>query len=314
MQSFTPSSPHGKKHGISMSETRVFCVIVTYQPDAVHLQRVLASITRQTPHVILVDNTPPPYHAIEAPVAECITLGGNLGIAAAQNIGIRRALDQAADVVWLSDQDTIYPLTFLPDMLAASRACRTQGIRIGALAPSYFDTNKRALQAFIRHAPFTQFFMPRPGLHPVSHAIASGTFMPAEALHAIGLMQENLFIDWVDLEWCWRAKKQHNYQVICTGDVVIEHTMGDGYVKFLGKKVSIRSPLRHYYMIRNAVHIALHSRSATVPIRFEIFFKALAWTVVFPLIAPSHRSQHLRATLAGLWDGLCNRMGKKDPS
>ena len=42
-----------------------------------------------------------------------------------------------------------------------------------------------------------------------------------------------------------------------------------------------------------------------------IFAKALAWTLIFPLIAPSHKGQHLRATLSGLWDGLRNRMGQK---
>ena len=295
-----------------MSEYQVFCIIVIYRPNAEHLQRVLASITQQTPHVVLVDNTPGPHDTIATPEAvPRITLGSNLGIAVAQNIGIRRALEQGADVIWLSDQDTIYPTEFLANMLLALKTCDTQGIRLGALAPSYFDTHKGTVQAFVRHAPFTQFFDPQPGLHHVSHAIASGTLIPVTVLRDVGLMQESLFIDWVDLEWCWRAKNQYGYDTICTGDVIIEHTMGDGSVPFRGKKVSIRSPLRHYYMVRNAVHIALHSRSATVPIRFEIFAKALAWTLVFPLIAPTQKRQHLRATLAGLWDGLRNRMGQK---
>ena len=295
-----------------MSEYKVFCIIVTYRPDAEHLQRVLTSVAQHTPNVILVDNTPGPHATITTPEdVQCVTLGKNLGIAAAQNIGIRQALNQGADLIWLSDQDTIYPAHFLADMLKGLEVCQTQGIRLAALAPSYFDTHKGTVQAFVRHAPFTQFFNPQPGLHPVSHAIASGTLIPAQALRTIGLMQESLFIDWVDLEWCWRASNQHGYQTICTGDVVVEHTMGDGSVQFLGKKVSIRSPLRHYYMVRNAVHIALHSRSATVPIRCEIFAKALAWTLIFPLIAPSRKRQHLRATVAGLWDGLRNRMGSK---
>ena len=296
-----------------MSEHPVFCIVVTYRPDAAHLNRVLASIARQTPHVILVDNTPGTHKGVATSEdVQCITLGDNLGIATAQNIGIRQALSQGADLVWLSDQDTIYPVNFLTDMLKALGACQAQGLRLAGLAPSYFDTHKGTVQAFVRHTPFTQFFTPQPGLHQVSHAIASGTLLPANALREVGLMQENLFIDWVDLEWCWRAKNQYGYQTICTGDVVIEHTMGDGSVQLVGKKVSIRSPLRHYYMVRNAVHIALYSRSATVPIRFEIFAKALAWTLVFPLITPTHKSQHLRATLNGLWDGLRNRMGQKN--
>ena len=295
-----------------MSEYKVFCIIVTYAPDTEHLQRVLASIARQTPHVILVDNTPGAHKCVATSEdVQCITLGDNLGIAAAQNIGIRQALAQGANVIWLSDQDTIYPTNFLADMLTSLRACQAQGIRLAALGPSYFDTHKGSVQAFVRHTPFTKFFIPQPGLQKVSHAIASGALIPAKVLHEVGLMQENLFIDWVDLEWCWRAKNQYGYQTICTGDVVIEHTMGDGSIRFLWRKVGIRTPLRRYYMVRNAAHIALYSRSATVPIRVETFAKAFYWTLIFPLIAPSQKGQHLRATLAGLWDGLRNRMGQK---
>ncbi|WP_298208116.1 glycosyltransferase family 2 protein [Acidovorax sp.] len=295
-----------------MSEYKIFCIVVTYCPDIKHLKLALASIAQQTSNIIQVDNTPISKKTTPSPEnIQHIALGKNIGIAAAQNIGIRKALEQEADVIWLSDQDTIYPTNFLVDMLAALHSCQAQGTKLGAIAPTYFDTNKGALQAFVRHSPFTQFFTPQPGLHHVSHAIASGTLIISSALREIGLMQESLFIDWVDLEWCWRAKKQYGYHTICTGDVVIEHTMGDGSVQFLGKKVSIRSPLRHYYMVRNAVHIALYSRAATVPIRLEIFSKALAWTLIFPQIAPSEKRKHLRATLTGLWDGLCNRMGQK---
>ena len=153
-----------------MSEYKVFCIIVTYAPDTEHLQRVLASIARQTPHVILVDNTPGPHAAIATPEGvQCITLGENLGIAAAQNIGIRQALAQGANVIWLSDQDTIYPTNFLADMLTSLRACQAQGIRLAALGPSYFDTHKGSVQAFVRHTPFTKFFITQPGPVPYTH-------------------------------------------------------------------------------------------------------------------------------------------------
>jgi rhamnosyltransferase len=274
---------------------------------------VLSSIAQHTPHVILVDNTPSLHGAIATPNGvQRIALGNNLGIAAAQNIGIREALKQGADIVWLSDQDTIYPANFLVNMLIALQACNDQGTRLAALAPSYFDTHRGKVQAFVRHTPFTSFFPAQPGLHPVSHAIASGTLIPVGALRTVGLMQENLFIDWVDFEWCWRAKNLYGYLTVCTGDVVVEHMLGDGFAQFFGRKVTSRSPLRHYYLVRNAVHIALHSRSATLPIRIETFTKALvAWTFVYPMITPTQKLQHLRATLAGLWDGLRNRMGQK---
>lgn len=296
-----------------MNANDVFCIVVAFNPSEKLFLQAIKSINTNTPNIIIVNNGEN-FNTLDVDIFEHITIidcKKNQGISCAQNLGIRAAIENGARYIWLSDQDTVYPENFLEKMLVAIDICQAQGTRLGALAPSYFDTHKGTVQALVRHAPFTQKFPCKPGLHHVSHAIASGTLIPTSALRDVGLMQENLFIDWVDLEWCWRAKNRHGYDTICTGDVVIEHTMGDGSVQFRGKKVSIRSPLRHYYMVRNAVHIALHSRSATVPIRFEIFAKSLAWTLVFPLIAPTQKRQHLRATLAGLWDGLRNRMGEK---
>lgn len=295
-----------------MRNKKIYCIIVTYQPDKKHLRTVISSITLQTPNVILVDNTPGTFDITDiSNDVQLIALGKNLGIATAQNIGIRKALEHGADIVWLSDQDTVYPENFLDGMLKAMEQCSTQGIRLAALGPSYFDTHKNAIQSFLRHAPFTEYFTPLPGIQNVSHTIASGKLIPAEILREVGLMYEDFFIDWVDIEWCWRANKKFGYQTVCTGDVVIQHTMGDGSRSFLKKKFSIRNPSRRYYMIRNAIHVAIHSHSATLPIRFEVFAKAMIWVVAFPLIASSNRLEHVRAVLSGLLDGLRNKMGEK---
>lgn len=292
-----------------MTDPKVYCVVVTYRPNAQALQQVLQSICSQTPHVILVDNTEDARQPLDTGNASYLHLGYNAGIAAAQNRGIEQALAQGAHYIWLSDQDTVYPKGFATQMLAFAQACAAQGMALGAIAPAYLDTHKACVQSFVRHAPFTQFFTPEPGANAISHAIASGTFIPAQALRTVGLMQESLFIDWVDLEWCWRAKNVHGLQNIASGDVLIQHTLGDGWVKFMGRKVTVRSPIRHYFMVRNAAHIALHSQSATWPIRIEIFAKAMAWTLIFPWIAPRDKWQHLKSTSNGLWHGIINRMG-----
>ena len=294
-----------------MNLHETYCIIVTYQPIIQKLKQVIQSIATNNCQIIIVDNTDGKTEFVDFPRHHTIYLNNNKGISYAQNVGIRLAIEKGADYIWLSDQDTIYSNDFLEKMLAAAADCRAHGINLGALAPVYFDEKKGAAQPFVQHRPLTHKFTPTSGLNKISHAIASGTIIPTKTLEITGLMQEDLFIDWVDLEWCWRAKNIFGYQIIGVGDVLIKHNLGDGFVFFLGKKVSIRSPLRHYYMVRNAVHIALHSRSATVPIRSEIFVKALAWAFIFPLIAPSHKDQHLRATLSGLWDGLRNRMGQK---
>src|SRR5262249_19594983 len=155
-------------------------------------------------------------------------------------------------------------------------------------------------RSFIRHTPFIEGFAPAPGPNVLADAIASGALIPAEVLQSVGLMQEDLFIDWVDMEWCWRARNLHGLQVIGIGDVVIQHAVGDDVVALGSRKITIRSPLRHYYMIRNAIYLALYSAATTLPIRLEIALRALAWTAVYPLIAPARKWDHLRACCRGL--------------
>jgi len=47
-------------------------------------------------------------------------------------------------------------------------------------------------------------------------------------------MNEDLFIDWVDFEWCWRARKK-GYKIIGNANVVITHQLGDAAVT-IGRK------------------------------------------------------------------------------
>ena len=52
--------------------------------------------------------------------------------------------------------------------------------------------------------------------------------MPSENFKKVGLMDENLFIDGVDNEWCWRAKTTSNLDSFILLDTAIEHYFG-GY-------------------------------------------------------------------------------------
>lgn len=295
----------------SIDPLRVHCVVVAYRPDEAVLRAVLESISGQGAKVIVVDNTEASARPADVGAARYLPLGRNMGVAAAQNAGIALALAEGADYVWLSDQDTIYPPDFLRRMLAAAASCTTQGIPFAALAPAFFDTLAGKVRPFIRHTPFIEAFTPAPGANPVADAIASGTLIPAAALRAVGLMQEDLFIDWVDIEWCWRARNLHGLQVIGVGDVVIRHALGDGLVPFLGRRITIRSPLRHYYIIRNAMYLALHSPAPTLAIRLQTAFRAVLWTVGYPMIAPGRKREHLLACLRGLRDGLLGRLGQR---
>ena len=198
-----------------MNIYETYCIIVTFFPDIEKLKKVIQSIAANNCKIIIVDNTDKKIEFTDFPQHHTIHLEKNTGISCAQNMGIRLALEKGAQYIWLSDQDTIYPTDFLKKMLSAAAACHAQGIDLGALAPAYFDIKKGTIQPFISHTPFTQKFTPTNGLNKISHSIASGTVIPAKTLTKTGLMQENFFIDWVDLEWCWRAKNTRRPAAFC---------------------------------------------------------------------------------------------------
>lgn len=294
----------------------VTCVLITFNPDIKILERSVGSILANGARLIIVDNgSAPPYESVTFSEGNSVLierLGKNHGIASAQNHGIRLALAGGADFIWLSDQDSIYEPDYMVKMLLAFETAAELGYsNVAAIAPAFYDTNRGAIQPIVRFAPFTSKFLPEPGLNHVSHVIASGMLIPASVFDVVGLKQDNLFIDWVDMEWCWRAHMKYGYDIYVNGAVQMTHSLGDCHVELFGRKIILRSPFRHYFMVRNAIAIALYSEYLALPVRLELFFKALVWTMLFPLLAPTNRLEHFKSTTTGFLHGVLNRLGPK---
>jgi rhamnosyltransferase len=187
---------------------------------------------------------------------------------------------------------------------------KNDNIKLSEIAPSYIDSNTNQLQPFVKFIPFNKKIIPKEGINYVSQVISSGMIIPSTIFKIVGFKNEALFIDWVDFEWCWRSIRM-GYRVIAYGDVVINHNLGDGVVLFLGKEISIRTPFRHYFMIRNAIYLSLYTDCLNLPMRFEIFIKTLLWVFIFPLSSKRNKFEHFKATLLGFYHGLSAQLGAK---
>lgn len=283
-------------------------VYVTYNPNTELLSKSLNSIVSQVDKVTIVDNTPNKDKKLEmlkTNSVEIIYLEDNYGVAYAQNIGIKKALGENCDYVMLSDQDTIYPDNYISDMIKVFDIYDN----VGAVAPKFIDGMKKSYGGFISLTPiiFRRFF-PQSGLHEVMQVIASGKILNAKYLSDIGLMDEELFIDWVDLEWCWRARKK-GYKIIGNADVVIEHQHGDSSKDIGFREVILRSPIRHYYTTRNAFHLALRDKSLDILHRITLFFRSFRYIVGYPILSKPHLT-HLKYVLLGFWHGITGKLGK----
>lgn len=287
----------------------ISAVYVTYNPDLDVLNASITSIMHQVEKVIVVDNSPVPFETIKIKDSEkCIfiPLQDNIGIAAAQNIGITKSLEDGAEYLMLSDQDTIYPDGYIKAMLEVIQADEN----IGAVVPKFMDSVSQTINPFIGVSKYCfKKITPEHGTYEVMQGIASGKIISAKAIRDVGMMDAELFIDWVDLEWCWRLRKK-GYKVIGNADVCIQHSLGDKSESLVGRQINVRSPMRHYYITRNAFYLALNSDSIGLWLRMNLFFKSFRYIVAFPIVSKPH-VKHLKAVTLGFIDGITGKVGRK---
>jgi len=218
----------------------------------------------------------------------------------------QEAMEEMATYVLLSDQDTIYPENYVSEMLKCFN-----DEKVAAAGPLFVDAHTGKKQFFVTagRVNFKKIY-PLSGKHEVLQLIASGTIMKISALKDIGLMKEDFFIDWVDMEWCWRAIKK-GYKIIGNADVVIIHQHGLKTVKFLTKNITLKNPFRYYYTIRNAVYLSLHSDLLNPYFRSLLFLKTIRNIFLFSILTkPVLKS--FKYSLLGFYHGLIGKLGKLD--
>ncbi|MDR3470279.1 MAG: glycosyltransferase family 2 protein [Devosia sp.] len=280
----------------------VAAVIVTYEPEPRALERLLDRLASEVGEVIVVDNGSAfdvaGLLAVRSRAQErLLPLGSNFGIAAAQNRGIEAARAAGADAVILFDQDSLPPTGMLATLAAALAMLQTTGRKPAAVGPVPIDArlSPRRAEASETTGPLA-----------VDHLIASGCLIPLPILDDVGPMREELFIDYVDIEWCLRAAA-HGYRCYRVPAARMAHEFGSP-LTVLGHAYASHSPMRHYYLFRNSawlwqqVSIPWGWRLKTAP----RIISRLAFNALF---AKPHRQQW-RMMLRGLRDGFAGRLGR----
>lgn len=283
----------------------VVAVVVTYNPDWALLREQTLRLQPQVQRILWIDNastTSPAPLAAELGVG-FVALPCNLGIAYAHNHGVQLALAQTASPashVLLMDHDSLPE----PDMVAQLSAVMRQQPDAAAVGPKYVDPRSDTpCFPFVWIEGLKLQRLRRQGAEAcvkVDHLIASGCLIRAEAWRSVGAMSEPLFIDFVDVEWCLRARAQgwHLYGVWTAGML---HTIGHDTTQHWGRNFRIHSPLRHYYHIRNGVYLY---RQSWIPWNWRV---VSGWRMVlkigFYVLLNPKRWAYAQSTWHGVRDG-----------
>lgn len=299
---------------IESASFSVCAVIVTYMPDTRMLGMLLRAVLPQVAGVVIVDNGTLEWRLeIDPQSLEAVTmipLHVNVGLAAAQNAGIDWARSQGFAQVLLLDQDSTpgrdMVLRLLNALVSLGRACP-----VAAVGPMFVDERDGA------NAPFVKVGFPlnrRLWCEQPDQAIAcdflisSGSLIPLEVIDAVGAMDDALFIDNVDLEWCFRARSL-GYQLYGVCAASMGHQLGDTRRRLplgLGQVV-VHGPARLYYIMRNRLRLYRKPHTPKTWVAQDVPRVLMKLLLFGVLVGP--RLRNLRFMLRGLWDGVRNRGG-----
>ena len=135
----------------------------------------------------------------------------------------------------------------------------------------------------------------------------SGTYIPTDVLKKVGLMMEGLFIDCIDHEWCFRARNL-GFEIYVDQINSMEHDMGENGVNWFGKyKPVYKSPIRHYYIVRNSVYMM---RLNYVPLlwKFSESLKLIR-RIGFYIIFSDGPIRTIKNILRGVTHGVLGQLG-----
>jgi len=291
-----------------MNSNKTASVIVLYQPDWALLDKVVEAIFPQSEETLVIDNSPADngiiFHAHYGYLENIRYrwLGGNFGIAYAQNRGIEDAKTLGCEQVIFFDQDSIPDKTMLKSLKEQFLFLEQQGIKVGIVGPR---ASSRATDQPYK-AKFAKGMDVFSGITEIQQLISSGSLIKLSTFEEVGLFEERLFIDIVDFEWCWRAHYVHGYKHFIIEETYLSHMFGEQEQRVLGFRITVPTAFRIYYQFRNYLILL---RRKYVPVYWKVSNggKLSVKFVLFPLIC-ANKSEYLKRSIAGIRDGL--RYGK----
>jgi rhamnosyltransferase len=302
----------------------VIAVVVTYHPLMATFLPLLEQLMLQTDGVVLVDNSDRHddrvFHGIPSGykvsgALSLVRLGENRGIAVALNIGLEEAMRGGAQYVLLSDQDSLPEGDMVEQLKSVHEHLAGQGLRVAAVGPAFIDLHTDLTIPFQVQLPGHIFYghgTPTPDEPHIEvlSLITSGSLIPTTIFRDVGLMREEFFIDKVDIEWSLRARAK-KYQLFGTALARMHQRLGDGEVKvwyFGWRYVSLYSPLRVYYQVRNYVAMCrLDYVDWKWKLRKGWFTLGIFYSQGF---FGKMRGKVFLMGFLGLWHGIVNRMGR----
>lgn len=304
---------------MAIDKKDICAVIVAYGPDFACFDALLNAVFPQVDGLVVVNNGGAgtirlPDIFQDGSSRSCVLqMTRNVGVAAAQNSGIDWAKEHGFSHVILFDQDSEPEAGMVEKLGKVLTELSAAGMPVAAVGPRLIDGRDGRTLPFVT---FGAFHVKRADCRNAAYVrtdflVSSGMLAPIEVYENVGMLDAGLFIDNVDLDWCFRARdKKLALYGVCETSML--HQIGDSKfsISIFGRSYSIyqHRPLRQYYIQRNRI---LLYRRAYAPLAWIIqdMVRAIA-KAVFTLTFCSQRRLNFQMMWIGLVDGLRGKSGE----
>jgi GT2 family glycosyltransferase len=247
----------------------------------------------------------------------------NLGYAKGNNVGIRYALENNADYVWILNNDTVAKQNSLLNMVTEAERDPMNGILgskiycLGAANKIWFaGATIDWSRGISNHIGFNETDLGQYDyVKEIDRVAGCSMLVSKEVCNSVGLLDENFFLYVEEVDWCVRARKAGFKCVFVPSSIVYHKALAS--VSLIGDRLKVFN----YYNTRNFLYLI--RKSFDFPLREIILAKVILrrlgeerWNILKMLLFPATSSNEIRScefpVLFAIRDFFKNKMGGVD--
>lgn len=275
-------------------------VVVLYHPEA-DICRNIQTYVSELDILYILDNTENPSDnfsildkIIKLQNVKYFPFYENKGLSYALNFALKKVQKEGYTYLLTMDQDSCFPgkefFKYKTNIIHAENDRKFDNVAI-------FSVNYSGL----KEAENLR------GVHEVIAAITSGSILKVRLTEKIGYFDENLFIDEVDDEYCYRARLL-GYKIIMYCDIKLTHHLGNPKKYcILGYRFTVlnHGAIRKYYISRNRLYVAKKYKCIR-----KYYIMSLAKMFIKILFFEKNKFTKIVFMVNGIYDFISNKYGK----
>lgn len=280
---------------------KLSAIIVTYFPEIDDLVKNVASCINDVDKIIIWENTP----SLSLKGADELIIfneklvflgtGENVGIASALNYGVNWSIENGYTHILTLDQDSYFKDSALTGYKTLVEQQLDPKIGVFGINPVSGDHH---------------LYEPVSTIKEVADTITSGSIFPLHVFKECGLFMDDLFIDAVDYEFCYRINKLKGYKTVVFTDILLMHKVGYVTKSKWGFKTDNYSAFRTYFIVRNHITMWKNYPGIFPPSYKKVLIKThIASRIVKVILAESDKAKKIKAIIVGAIHGLKGKLG-----